>query len=122
MRRRGPSFASGVGSIFAAIFGVFWTITAATMGAFIMIPFGLLFIGFDVFGAIYNFKGSKNKNSTYDDKYYKTKHNHFEDRYGDEASEYDFNVECNTENCPYCDKEVRKDFIYCPYCGSRLPR
>ena len=44
MRRRGPSFASGVGSIFAAIFGVFWTITAATMGAFIMIPFGLLFL------------------------------------------------------------------------------
>lgn len=42
---RGPSKLSTVGSICVAIFGVFWCIMAGAMGAWFMIPFGLIFVG-----------------------------------------------------------------------------
>ena len=65
---RGPSMMSGVSGIFAALFGVFWTIIAVSMGAFIMVPFGLIFIGIAVTQAIYNIKNatSKNRYSAFD--------------------------------------------------------
>ena len=42
---RGPSMMSGVASIGAAIFGLIWTIAAASMGAGPFALFGLVFIG-----------------------------------------------------------------------------
>lgn len=36
---RGPSKIGAAGSIFAVIFGIFWCLIAASMGALIMIPF-----------------------------------------------------------------------------------
>ena len=42
---RGPSAMGAVGSVIAVIFGIFWTITAASMGAPFFFPlFGVLFI------------------------------------------------------------------------------
>ena len=59
---RGPSFMGGIGAVFAALFGVFWTIMAVSMGAAFMAPFGLLFIGIAVVQAIYNFKNATGEN------------------------------------------------------------
>ena len=53
-----------VGGIAAALFGVFWCIAAAAMGAWFMIPFGLIFIGMAVYGAKYDYH-----NATSEDRY-----------------------------------------------------
>ena len=46
---RGPSAMGAVGSVVAVIFGIFWTIMAASLGAPIFFPiFGVLFIAIGV--------------------------------------------------------------------------
>ena len=58
-RGRGPSMMQGAGSVFAALFGVFWTVMAASMGApAIFALFGVCFIGMAVIQAIYKFKNA----------------------------------------------------------------
>ena len=42
---RGPSMMSGVMSVAVGIFGLFWTIMAASIGGGFMALFGLVFIG-----------------------------------------------------------------------------
>lgn len=117
-RGRGPSFRGGVGSIFAAVFGVIWIIGAAavTRGAGIIgviFPlFGLAFVGFAVFNAMYEFKNatSENRYSEYD--------------IVDDDEESDpLNERFGGENmfCPYCGTKINEDFEYCPKCGKRLP-
>ena len=115
---RGPSFRGGVGSVFMAIFGVLWTVAAASMtggmGVIgIIFPlFGLVFIGIAVFNALYEFKNaaSKNRYSEYD--------------IVDENEESDpLNERFGGENafCPYCGIKINDDFEYCPKCGKKLP-
>ena len=55
---RGPSKMSAVGSIFVAIFGIFWCIVAGSMGAVFMVPFGLLFVGLAVYNAAYRYRNA----------------------------------------------------------------
>jgi len=66
---RGPSLMGGVGAIGAAIFGVIWTIGAATMGApgFFAL-FGVIFIVFAIVTGIVNIYNATNRNrfSTFD--------------------------------------------------------
>lgn len=122
---RGPSRMQMVSSIGAALFGVFWCIIAASIGAVIMLPFGLIFIGIAVYNAWYSYH-----NAT------------AEDRFSvidivDEVEEVDpLNVKygrkkegtsvmenngTSTEYCPYCGKELSSDFEFCPKCGKKLP-
>ena len=61
---RGPSKMSAVASIAAALFGVFWCILAASIGAGFMVPFGLIFIGMAIYSAVYH-----NHNATSEDRY-----------------------------------------------------
>ena len=58
-RGRGPSMMQGAGSIFAAVFGVLWTVMAVSMGAPVIFAlFGVCFIGIAVVQAVYNFKNA----------------------------------------------------------------
>lgn len=121
---RGPSMMSGVMCIFVGVFGVIWTIAAVSMGAGpIFALFGLVFIGFAVVNAIYNFKNATNKDrySIYDitesheegdpfDKYYK-ENNINDSESGNEESNF----------CPYCGAKAQKDFEFCNKCGKKLP-
>ena len=59
---RGPSMMSGVASIGAAIFGLIWTIAAASMGAGPFALFGLVFIGMAIASGVYNFKNATSEN------------------------------------------------------------
>ena len=61
---RGPSKMGTVGAIAVAIFGVFWCVLAGAMGAWFMIPFGVIFVGFAIYSAIYNYH-----NATSEDRY-----------------------------------------------------
>ena len=60
---RGPSMMGGIGSIFAAVFGLIWTCGAASMGApgFFLL-FGVVFIGIGVVNAVYSFKNATGEN------------------------------------------------------------
>ncbi len=125
---RGPSAMGAIGGIFAAIFGVFWTIMAARTGApKIFAMFGVLFVVMAIVQVVYNYKNASGRNrmSVYDitdeheekdpvDKYIKYK----------EINEDDYNngnISGHGEKfCPYCGKELKGDFQYCPKCGREV--
>ena len=122
---RGPSKMSGVGSVFCALFGVFWCVFAGAIGAGFMIPFGLLFIGFAIYNAVYHFKNatSEERNSIIDIVDSEEESDPLNRKYGRKESGG------TTENvpgtsvafCPYCGTQVDGKFDYCPKCGKKLP-
>ena len=125
---RGPSFMGGIGAVFAALFGVFWTIMAVSMGAAFMAPFGLLFIGIAVVQAIYNFKNAtgENRYSAFDIVEGTEEVDPLNERFGSSksASTESFEsagVDVDSEFCPYCGVKVSKEFEFCHKCGKKLP-
>lgn len=140
---RGPSMMSGVASIGAGIFGLIWTIAAASMGAGFFALFGLVFIGMAVSSAVYNIKNatSENRYSTFDIVDSTEETDPFNERFGKQqnsSADFDYSADgtprFSDESasvsrpasanafCPYCGNEVEKDFIYCNNCGKELPR
>lgn len=60
---RGPSAMGAMGSVAAAVFGVFWTVTAASMGAPVFfVLFGFVFIGMAIVQGFYHFKNATGRN------------------------------------------------------------
>lgn len=138
---RGPSMMSGIMGIFVALFGVFWTITAAGMGAGIMVPFGLIFIAIAIVQVVYNFKNATGENryssfditdgeeepdplnerfgnSYYDSQYSDNTYGYDQDAYNDpETRSYG----ASSRYCPYCGNPVEGDFEFCNICGKKLP-
>jgi ribosomal protein L32 len=116
------------GSIVVGIFGVFWTIGAASMGAPIfMVLFGIVFVGIAVVQGIFHFKNATgtNRMSLYEitnnepdpmDKYVRQESKRERDDSDSEnASGMNF--------CPYCGNRISNDaFRYCPSCGKELRR
>lgn len=120
---------NSIGSVFAALFGVFWTIMAASSGApgfFVM--FGFIFIGIAVVQGIYHYKNatSKNRYSVYDITTSEEESDPFNDRFRVDESKYE--VSDNNEvsdgetcYCPYCGTKVEGNYLYCRQCGKKLP-
>lgn len=121
---RGPSKNHAISSVFAAIFGIFWTLTAVSMGAFIMIPFGLIFIAIAIYQAVYHFKNAKRKNrySLFDITEEKEEPDPLNEQYGIDQSDYEFSTKKDSTYCPYCGNKIKDDFIYCNDCGKKLPK
>lgn len=118
----------GISSIFAALFGVFWTIMAVSMGAVFMAPFGLIFIGIAVVQAIYNFKNAtgENRYSTFDITEDFEETDPFHERFGKKADRNlqslgNPGIDAESEFCPYCGTKVGKEFEFCHKCGKKLP-
>ena len=62
---RGPSAMGALGSVIAVVFGIFWTVSAASMGAPISFSiFGVLFVIVGIVQVVYNFKNAAGKNGT----------------------------------------------------------
>lgn len=124
---RGPSKYSMVGSIAVAVFGVFWCIMAASMGAGFMVPFGILFVGMAVYGAIYNHHNatSKDRYSLFDIVDSEEESDPLHEKYGRNVENTDIDQTqmngTSVEYCPYCGKQVNGDFDFCPKCGKKLP-
>lgn len=121
---RGPSRNNGVMSIFAGLFGVFWTIIAISMGAYFMIPFGIIFIGIAIYQAIYSFKNAtrKNRHSLFDITEDDEEPDPLNEKYGINHSDYEFPANDDSNYCPYCGNKVKDDFTYCNDCGKKLPK
>ena len=127
-RGRGPSFRGGVISIAVAVFGVFWTITAMSMGApGLFAGFGLVFVGIAAMDAVYNFKNAtgKKRYSEYDIVDEQEETDPLNERYGEPA---DWQQSAQTEDgkrddfafCPYCGTKREADHIYCGKCGKKI--
>ena len=121
-RGRGPSFKGGIGSVFAAIFGVIWTIVAVGMGAGFMAIFGIVFIASAIFNAIYDFKNAtgKNRYSEYDITDGNEEVDPMNERFGSQKS-YSNQNSVESKFCPYCGTAVKEQYEYCNNCGKKLP-
>jgi len=124
---RGPSAMGAFASVIAVLFGIFWTITAASMGAPGFFPiFGVLFIIMGIVQVVYNLKNAtgKNRYSEFDivedgeepdplDRWFSAQ----EDREADEDAPADGAFRF----CPYCGAKLGEDFDFCGKCGRKLP-
>jgi len=121
---RGPSMMGGVMSIFGGIFGVIWTISAASMGAgglFVML--GVVFVIIAVIQAIYNFSNatSKNRYSTFDISDDSEEPDPLNEHFGSSINSNPMqDATVKSSFCPYCGNAVSEDFEFCNKCGKKL--
>ncbi len=116
---RGPSLMGGVMSILIGLFGVGWTIAAASTGGGVFALFGVIFVAIAVVQAVYNFKNASGKNrySAYDITESGEEPDPLNERFGP-APEAGAGP---TRFCPYCGTPVGEDFEFCNHCGKKLP-
>lgn len=120
---RGPSFMGGVMSILVGLFGVVWTIVAASMGGGVFALFGIIFIAVAVVQAIYNFKNAtgKNRYSAFDITDSSEEPDPLNECYGNPQATTQKKNDVNNKFCPYCGTPVAGDFEFCNNCGKKLP-
>ena len=122
---RGPSAMGAFGSIIAVVFGVFWTVMAASMGAPIFFPiFGVLFIVIGIVQAVYNFKNAtgKNRYSSFDIVDSAEEPDPWNERFGETPEAPGEHAQPGgARYCPYCGAETGAGFEYCAKCGRKLP-
>ena len=124
---RGPSMMSGVLCVVVGIFGVLWTIGAASIGGGLFSLFGVLFIVIAIVNAVYNFKNATNKNrySTFDIVDGEEEPDPLNQRYGEKDYQQEavqsYEGKRDSEFCPYCGADVEKEFVFCNKCGKKLP-
>lgn len=128
---RGPSAMGAVGSVAVGLFGVFWTISAASMGAPIFfVFFGIVFVGLAIMQGIYHFKNAtgQNRMSVFDITDHREEPdplNQFvnqRNRSNPAISETDpVRKESQFEYCPYCgNKVIEETYRFCPKCGKEI--
>lgn len=127
---RGPSMMGCMGAIGAAVFGVIWTILAASMGGGLFALFGVVFVAMAIGSAIYEYKNatSKNRYSLFDITEGNEEPDPLNMRYNSDLynnttyyTNTQNNATTNTKFCPYCGTAVASDFEFCNSCGKKLP-
>jgi hypothetical protein len=124
---RGPSAMGFIGSIAAVIFGIFWTIMAASMGAPVFFPFfGVIFIVLGIVQAFYNYKNATGSNrfSTFDITSDDEETDPLNELFG-KSKYHDIKISDKIESdasnfCPYCGTKTDDDFKFCRKCGKSL--
>ena len=127
---RGPSMMGGFGSVFGIIFGIFWTVLAASMTqgfgpVGIIFPlFGVLFIIIGLCNAVYNFKNAtgKNRYSEFDITDDTEEPDPLNRYFGDKPENTLDTHSSGSSFCPYCGAPVQSDFAFCRKCGKALPK
>ena len=125
---RGPSAMGAMGSVIAVIFGIFWTIMAASLGAPIFFPiFGVLFIVIGIVQAVYHFKNAtgENRYSAFDIVDSGEEPDPLDRRFAPEreaeAAPAEEDESGDFRFCPYCGARLGSGFAFCGKCGKRLP-
>ena len=128
---RGPSMMGGVVSIAIGVFGVIWTIGAASIGGGLFALFGVVFVIVAVVNAVYNFKNAtgKNRYSSFDIVDGNEEPDPLNQRYGEscdsdgyeQQESWSYEGEQESSFCPYCGAKVEDDYVFCNKCGKKLP-
>ena len=121
---RGPSAMGAAGSVIVVIFGIFWTITAASMGTPFFFPlFGVLFVIMGIVQAVYHFKNAtgENRYSSFDIVEDGEEPDPLNARFGDAPQDSPAGESGDFRFCPYCGTKLGADFTYCGKCGKKLP-
>ena len=125
---RGPSAMGGVASLIAVVFGIFWTVSTASMGAPAFFPiFGVLFIVMGIVQAVYNFKNAtgKNRYSSFDIVDSAEEPDPWDQRSGGEPPAPERGDGATAGDrlryCPYCGAEAGEGVAFCAKCGRKLP-
>ena len=122
---RGPSGMNFIGPIIVIVFGIFWTIMAASMGAPIFFPiFGVIFVIAGIAQAVYHFHNAtgKNRYSSFDITEDGEEPDPLEQRFS--SQQPDSQPSQSAEDaafCPYCGTKVESGYEFCPKCGKKLP-
>lgn len=126
---RGPSFLNVVGGIVSIVFGIIWTLAAASMGAPFFFPlFGVVFIAVGIINTAYHFKNAtgKERYSAFDIVDGDEEPDPLNARYGTVTRSYgedgkkELPTQYATAYCPYCGKPTQQDHAYCRACGKAL--
>lgn len=119
---RGPSMMGGLGSVFAGVFGIIWTMAAVQMGAGIFALFGVVFILFAIVQAVYQFKNAagKNRYSLFDITEEGEEPDPLEKRASSPSSAEEESKAPEGGFCPYCGAPVGADHDFCRRCGKKL--
>lgn len=101
-------------TIFGLLFSIFWCCAAAAMGAWIMLIFGIPFVGMMIFHLVTSIKMMrKEKEESTVDPWERPA-----------AGQVPLQQNPSGENtggyCPYCGSAVNQVFQFCPKCGRRL--
>lgn len=116
---RGPSMMGGIMGIAVAVFGVIWTVMAASMGGGLFALFGVVFVIVAIVNTVYNFKNatSKNRYSAFDITTGEEESDPLNERFGEKAD----TINEKSSFCPYCGNRVEEEYEYCNSCGKKLP-
>lgn len=131
---RGPSGISFVGSVIAVIFGVLWTIVAASITANlpyriigVIFPlFGVLFVIMGIVQAVYNYKNATGKDRyslldiTDSNEEGDPSDRWIKDNIDNEIIEQQENLNIDFNYCPYCGAQIMDEYVYCPKCGKGI--
>lgn len=131
---RGPSAMGALGSLFAVIFGIVWTIFAYELTRDSPFPlvgvvfplFGLFFVAMGALQAYYHFTNATRANrfSTLDVTDDNEEPDPLNQAFGrarsEKAPRRAGGREIEGEFCPYCGAQVQPDFDYCPKCGKDI--
>lgn len=121
---RGPSLQGGIAYVFAGVFGVIWTISAASMGApAFFVLFGVVFVVFALVSAGFQFYNAtaKKRHSVIDIVDSREEPDPLNEYFGEGGEDY---VPEKTREekgfCPYCGESVKREYVYCPKCGKNI--
>ena len=122
---RGPSLLSAISGICATLFGVFWCIMAASMGAFFMLPFGMIFIFMTVVIVVYNYRNAtrKDRYSSFDITDSNEEADPLNVKYGQKHSSPGKTVrfaDGERRFCTYCGCKIEEGWTFCSNCGANL--
>ena len=123
---RGPSAMGALGSVIAVVFGIFWTVSVASMGAPISFSiFDGLFVNEGSVHAVYSFKNAtgENRYSDFDIVDSHEEPDPLNERFGrqPDAAPPEAGEAGNFAYCPYCGAKLGDSYTFCGHCGKRLP-
>ena len=119
---RGPSAMSAWGSFAVALFGVFWTIGAASMGVPAMfVFFGVVFVITGIVMGLYHLRNAtgENRYSAFDITEEGEETDPLEARFGAQREAKAQQSEAGF--CPYCGEPAQAGYAFCRKCGRQLP-
>lgn len=104
-RKAGKAWHMGM-SVVALIFGIFWCLAALSMGAGVMLIFGIPFVGLLGYRLVMVAKHGEEKPK---------------EPPRQEVDPWERQESANANGfCPYCGSSVEESFAYCPKCGRKL--